>query len=590
MTKQQVTHKDLQELDNQLPTSLRHWQDNTEDDESIGSDVALYMGWGRLIFAHTYNNLPSLAETLCSEKPQERDIAFYLRDPHVVLSLAPQQLFLDPSHTYRLWLDDDHPGEAATDGFTIRQLQTVADEEALNRIYAENGMVQLPEGFALSSRKSNTLIHLVAVHDRTGEVLGTVTGVDHVYAFQDPEGGSSMWCLSVSPEAAFPGIGYALVCEIAGLFRERGRAFMDLSVMHDNQGAIGLYTGMGFQRVPVFTIKHKNPINEPLFTAPNLKSKLNPYAEIITNEARRRGVRVDVVDTEQNLFKLTLGGRIIWCRESLSDLTSSVAMTICDNKRLTRTILSRAGLKVPAQQVMQDIDACISFMKASGSVVVKPARGEQGRGISVDVRTVDALREAVSAAKEECPEVLVEQYVKGTDLRIVVIDDDVVAAAIRIPPKVTGTGRHTIRKLVEKQSRRRKAATQGESEIPLDEETERCITDAGYTLDDILPTGETLLVRKTANLHTGGVLEDVTDELHPSLREAASKAARALRIPVVGLDFLVTDHTKPDYVIIEANERVGLANHEPQPTAERFLDLLFPQTAALQDQQTDLED
>jgi hypothetical protein len=35
----------------------------------------------------------------------------------------------------------------------------------------------------------------------------------------------------------------------------------------------------------------------------------------------------------------------------------------------------------------------------------------------------------------------------------------------------------------------------------------------------------------------------------------------------------------PDYVIIEANERPGLANHEPQPTAERFVDLLFPQTA-----------
>jgi hypothetical protein len=29
-------------------------------------------------------------------------------------------------------------------------------------------------------------------------------------------------------------------------------------------------------------------------------------------------------------------------------------------------------------------------------------------------------------------------------------------------------------------------------------------------------------------------------------------------------------------VFIEANERPGLANHEPQPTAERFVDLLFP--------------
>ena len=45
---------------------------------------------------------------------------------------------------------------------------------------------------------------------------------------------------------------------------------------------------------------------------------------------------------------------------------------------------------------------------------------------------------------------------------------------------------------------------------------------------------------------------------------------------MVGVDFIVGSPTEPDYVFIEANERPGLANHEPQPTAERFIDLLFP--------------
>jgi len=71
----------------------------------------------------------------------------------------------------------------------------------------------------------------------------------------------------------------------------------------------------------------------------------------------------------------------------------------------------------------------------------------------------------------------------------------------------------------------------------------------------------------------------VTDLVHPALAEAACAAARALAIPVVGLDLVVPDVSGPDYRIIEANERPGLANHEPQPTAERFLDLLFPETA-----------
>jgi D-alanine-D-alanine ligase-like ATP-grasp enzyme len=104
------------------------------------------------------------------------------------------------------------------------------------------------------------------------------------------------------------------------------------------------------------------------------------------------------------------------------------------------------------------------------------------------------------------------------------------------------------------------------------------VRDHGHALDDILAEGQRLFVRRTANLHTGGTLHDVTAMLHPALARAAVAAARALSIPVVGLDFLVPDPAGPEYVIIEANERPGLANHEPQPTAQRFIDLLFPQT------------
>jgi D-alanine-D-alanine ligase-like ATP-grasp enzyme len=119
--------------------------------------------------------------------------------------------------------------------------------------------------------------------------------------------------------------------------------------------------------------------------------------------------------------------------------------------------------------------------------------------------------------------------------------------------------------------------------VPLDRETERCVKRGGYTLETVLPAGTSLRVRKTANLHTGGTLHDVTDRLHPELREAAVLAARALEIPVTGLDFLVTAPDQPAHVIIEANERPGLANHEPQPTAQRFIDLLFPLTSPPED-------
>jgi D-alanine-D-alanine ligase-like ATP-grasp enzyme len=90
-----------------------------------------------------------------------------------------------------------------------------------------------------------------------------------------------------------------------------------------------------------------------------------------------------------------------------------------------------------------------------------------------------------------------------------------------------------------------------------------------------------LVVRRTANLHTGGTIHDVTATLHPVLAAAAVQASHALDIPVVGMDFMVPAVDGPEYHVIEANERPGLANHEPQPTAQRFIDLLFPSTRAL---------
>ncbi len=89
-----------------------------------------------------------------------------------------------------------------------------------------------------------------------------------------------------------------------------------------------------------------------------------------------------------------------------------------------------------------------------------------------------------------------------------------------------------------------------------------------------------MTVRKTANLHTGGTIHDVTSQLNPALSHAAVTAAETLKIPVTGLDMIVSSPADEDYIIIEANERPGLANHEPQPTAECFIDLLYPQTAA----------
>jgi len=547
--------------------------------DSIPENAALLdLGWGRLIFAHTFPDAPSVAEVLLQEKPNQRDIAFYATDPQLVLNVAPQDLFLDPSTTYRLDLQKWDRGDRPRPPIRITGIESKSDIDEMNRIYSATGMVPVDAETVWEGRDDDRYQYVLARPLDSDRVLGVALGVDHVRCFDDLFNSSSLWALAVDAQVEYPAVGTELVSHLAGYFKEQGRAILDLSVLQESEGAIRLYEMLGFERIAVFAIKRRNHINESLYVPKEVQEGYNPYATLIIDEALRRGIGVERIDPPRGYFRLCLGNRRITCRESLSELTTSIALCRCADKQLTLEILSKAGLSVPQQTLYDNDDGAATFLEQYKRVVVKPLDGEQGAGVSVDLRTIDDIKEAVAAAREHGERILLEQFVEGVDLRVVVINMEVVAAATRRPAELVGTGRHTIEKLIEKVSRRRQAATGGESRIPLDDETLRCVRSGGYELDDVLPEGESLTVRKTANLHTGGTIHDVTGRLSETLKEASVKAATALEIPVVGLDFLVPDVEGDEYAIIEANERPGLANHEPHPTAERFIDLLFPYT------------
>jgi len=550
----------------------------TSESEEPKSGIVLPCGWGRLIFAHTFPEPREVARALLKERPGSRDIAFYVVDPHLILNTAPRDLFMDPSHTFRLKFRSYTAKEDRPTAFDIGFIEKPEDIDEINRIYQAQHMVPLDKDEIWENLDDDRRHFFVARTSNEGEVVAVALGVDHQLSFNDIENGSSLWSLAVDPQATIPGIGETMVRHLVEFYQQRGRDQLDLSVMYDNQLAIRLYEKLGFERVPVFAIKHCNPINEKLYTAGGIADEFNPYAQIIIEEAVRRGISIEPIHVRKGYFTLTLGGRTILCRESLTELTSSVAMSIADDKEMTRYLLEDGGLSFPAQTRAGSAEHNASFLAKHERVVVKPARGEQGQGVSVNLRTQEEVQEAVGAAREQCETVLIEQFVSGEDLRIIVINNEVVAAATRKPAEIIGTGKHDVRSLIESASRRRAAATGGESTIPIDAETERCLREQGYELDSIPPADHPIRVRNTANLHTGGTIHDVTPKLHPELADAAVQAAQILRMPVVGLDFIVESVDKPQYWVIEANERPGLANHEPQPTAEKFVDLLFPQT------------
>ena len=563
-------------LRGQTPSYERLQARFAEDGSALDTQpVAVHCGWGRLLIGHTFPDPARLANELLNEQAGERDIALYVAAPQQVLAQSPQQLFLDPSDTLRLWFTDYRPATRVFRGFRIRRVRSEADWNAVNALYQARNMLPVDPDL-LTARHNGGPVYWLAEDEDSGAVIGSVMGLNHHTAFHDPENGSSLWCLAVDPQCSRPGVGEVLVRHLVEHFMSRGLSYLDLSVLHNNQQAKNLYRKLGFRTLSTFAIKRKNGINQPLFLGPGPEAGLNPYAQILVEQAYKRGIDVHIDDANAGLFTLSHGGRRIRCRESLTDLTSSISMSLCQDKSLTHKVLSAAGLNVPTQQRAGNADDNLAFLEEHLRVVVKPLDGEQGNGVAVDLQTIEHVQDAIKAAQAFDSRVLLESFHEGHDLRIVVIGYEVIAAAIRRPAQVIGDGQHNVRQLIEAQSRRRQAATQGESRIPLDAETLRAVQAAGYDYGSILPAGQLLAVRRTANLHTGGCLEDVTAILHPVLADAAVRAARALDIPVVGLDMMVPGADQPEYVFIEANERAGLANHEPQPTAERFIDLLFP--------------
>ena len=245
-----------------------------------------------------------------------------------------------------------------------------------------------------------------------------------------------------------------------------------------------------------------------------------------------------MLDPRQGELVLSRDGRRVTTIESLSELTTAVAFKRCHYKSHTRRVLEDAGLRVPRGRLATFDEGDAAFLAEWKDIVVKPDRGEGGQGLTVGVVDNDALEAALAAARVVCPDVLLEQRFEGEDVRVIVIGGEVVAAAVRCPPIVTGDGSRTVAELVEALSRERSEATGGAARVPLDEMTLQVVRAGGYEPDSVLPEGTSLTVCRTANVHTGGMIDDVSPQLHSELSSVFIAAASAIGILYVGYDFM----------------------------------------------------
>jgi cyanophycin synthetase len=296
--------------------------------------------------------------------------------------------------------------------------------------------------------------------------------------------------------------------------------------------------------------------------------RLGPSTGAIVQAAVTRGIPYRRL-TDGSLVQFGWGSKQRRIQAAETDRSSAIAESIAQDKELTKRLLDAAGVPVPYGRPVSDIeDAWAAMNEMGGAVVIKPQDGNQGKGVTVNVVTREHLEIAYAAAAEISSEVMVERYIPGHDFRLLVVGNQVVAAARRDPPLVIGDGAHSVRELVEQVNsdpRRGEGHATSLTKIRFDDIAMARLDAQGYTADSVPPRGARVILRNNANLSTGGTATDVTEDVHPQLAASAVAAAQMVGLDICGVDVVCDSVLRPMEEqgggIVEVNAAPGLRMH-----------------------------
>ncbi|NWG30839.1 MAG: cyanophycin synthetase [Rhodocyclaceae bacterium] len=317
--------------------------------------------------------------------------------------------------------------------------------------------------------------------------------------------------------------------------------------------------------------------------------RLGPSTGSIVHAAQARDIPWRRL-TRGSLVQFGWGSKQRRIQAAEVDSTSAIAESIAQDKDLTKRLLRAAGVPVPVGRVVDEVEAGWQAALEIGlPVVTKPYDGNQGKGVTVNIVNRPHFEAAFAAAQAISRHVLVERFITGYDFRVLVVGDQMVAAARREPPTVIGDGVHSVRELVDivnSDPRRGEGHATSLTKIRLDEIARQRLAAQGFTPESVLPKGVRVVLRNNANLSTGGTATDVTGDVHPEVAARAVAAARMIGIDIAGVDVICEDIGQPleaqNGGIVEINAAPGLRMHldpsygKPRDVGKAVIDMMFP--------------
>ena len=321
-----------------------------------------------------------------------------------------------------------------------------------------------------------------------------------------------------------------------------------------------------------------------------LDGQLGPSTESIVAEAKARNIPWLELGSRA-MIQLGYGVYQSRVQATLSNKTGILAVELACDKEGTKSILRASGIPVPRGTTIRSPKYLEDAIAEVGGfpIVIKPLNGNHGRGITIEIVTFKEALDAFDMAQEVSEEVIIERFHAGRDHRVLVINGKFVAVAERVPANVTGDGVSSISQLIEitnQDPRRGDGHDNVLTRIEIDRTSMDILAKQGFTLESVPPKGQGCYLKATANLSTGGVSVDRTDEIHPENIWLAERVARIIGLDIAGIDVVTEDISKPvrqtDGAIVEVNAAPGFRMHtapsigKPRNVAAPVIEMLFP--------------
>ncbi len=210
------------------------------------------------------------------------------------------------------------------------------------------------------------------------------------------------------------------------------------------------------------------------------------------------------------------------------------------------------------------------FAKQHGfPVVIKPNVSGYSRGSYFPINSFSELYRAIFWAKVWWPTTVIEQYLKGSNYRVLTTDHGLVSVIRRYPPFIIGNGVDNISTLIDIENNIRREMNLHPTIFPIakSDAAIKHLKKQHLTLDSVADKDQKVEIFHRVALAPGGAIETIDQSTIPKINKTLfidvvkMFSANVLGIDVIFEKGIETDYTKQKCIFIEVNSRPYMKMH-----------------------------